>query len=344
MRFQFIHALWGKQYVDYFINVCLPSLMTTGNFLGFSRYDAECDIYTTDEDAEVIIESPVIRALSGFMEVRITRLQLPFLAGQEDGRKYALMNAMHGFAMDRSDATESVMFFISPDVVLADGTLARARELVLAGKRIVMLGGVKLSSASALEELRGRFNPHARIGVQLTAREVVDLAVRHPHESTYGIQWGHAELVDWPSHVQFPVGDEGHILRGFHLLPLAIYPRERGHRPGKTFDDEWVSTIVPDREDCYVVQDSDEGYLAEFSVRPTEVRSVRVREDMYTYLASWARRNTSQLQWWAAGHPIFVHRGEMSPAWDAVRAESDRVITEVLRRIPTAPPWFNEMP
>jgi hypothetical protein len=210
--------------------------------------------------------------------------------------------------------------------------------MLLAGKRLITHGAAKLSSARAIAELRGRFNPYGRLGVQLTAREVVDLALRLPHESTYGIQWGRPELVDWPSHLQFPVGDEGHILRGFHLHPIAIYPRKRGLRPGKSVDDLWLSDVIPDRSDYYIMQDSDEGYAVEFSVRPDELRTVCVREDVYSHVASWARQGASRLQWWFAEHPIFVHRGEMSPAWDAVRAESDRVIAEILRRIPYTPP------
>jgi hypothetical protein len=87
------------------------------------------------------------------------------------------------------------------------------------------------------------------------------------------------------------------------------------------------------------MQDSDEGYLVEFSVRPDELRTVRFREDVHLHVASWARAQASWLQWWFAEHPIFVHRAAMSPAWDAVRAESDRAIAEILRRIPDAPPW-----
>jgi hypothetical protein len=338
MRFQFIEAVWGRQYVDYFLNVSLPPLMTTGNLLGFSRFDAEIDIYTTPEDADLIEASQVIRVLAGFMSVRITRLNVSYLPGQEDGRKYDLMTLMHRFAMDRSDEIDSAMFFLSPDGVYSDGLLARAREMLLAGKRLITHGAAKLSSARAIAELRGRFNPYGRLGVQLTAREVVDLALRLPHESTYGIQWGRPELVDWPSHLQFPVGDEGHILRGFHLHPIAIYPRKRGLRPGKSVDDLWLSDVIPDRSDYYIMQDSDEGYAVEFSVRPDELRTVCVREDVYSHVASWARQGASRLQWWFAEHPIFVHRGEMSPAWDAVRAESDRVIAEILRRIPYTPP------
>jgi hypothetical protein len=264
---------------------------------------------------------------------------MSFLPGQNDGRKYVMMTLIHKMAMNRSDEIDSAMFFLSPDGAYSDGLLGRARELLLAGKRLITHGAAKLSSAPAIEELRGHFNPYHRLGVQLSARELVDLAIRLPHESTYGIQWGHPELCDWPSHLQFPVGDEGHVLRAFHLHPMAIYPRKRGHRPDTSVDDLWLSDVLPDRDDYYIMQDSDEGYAVEFSVRPEELRSVRVREDMYLHVASWARERASELQWWFAERPIFVHRGAMSPAWDAVRTESDRVIAEILRRLPDAPPW-----
>jgi hypothetical protein len=339
MRFQFIQALWGKQYVDHFLNVALPSCMTTGNLLGFSRDEAELDIYTTPEDVQTIQAAPIIGALSLFIDVRMTTLNVSRLPSKTEVQKFTLMTEMQRFAMDRSDATDSAMFMLAPDGVFADGTFARSRELLQSGKRLVMIGTMRVSRAGFLEEFQRRFNPHNRIGARITPRELMDISLRHPHESCSHLEWGNAEQVDWPSHLVFPVDDEGFVLRAFHMHPIAIYPKERGVRPAISIDDSTLTRIVPDRADWHILQDSDEGFGVDFGTPPEEARPRRAYPDPLMHVASWARAHSGPHQWWMAGHPVVMHRTALSPKWQEQLDRSARVVSDVLQRIPSAPPW-----
>ncbi len=340
MRFQFVQALWGKAYVEHFLGVALPACATPGNILAFTSDEAELDIYTTLEDAVAIQSAPIIQALAAVVDVRVTTLDAPVVPAQNEQSRYSLMNAMHAMAMQRSEKTDSVVCFLAPDAVIANGTLARVRDLVRAGKRVVMMGTRRLSSAPFLREFRSRFGSSA-MNAPIGPRELIDFAVRHPHEGLAGFHWGNPELGAWPSHLYFPVGSAGFVMYGFHLHPMAIYPRNR-LLPSGSMDDAWLSELVPDPNDWHIMQDSDEGFATDFGTAPDERWPVRERADPYLHVATWAKHHASHLQWFMASHPIIAHANPITSEWQAVVEESQAVMHRILGLISTAPDWQQE--
>jgi hypothetical protein len=334
VRYQFAIALWGKHYVEDFLRYALPACLTTGNLCGFARYDSEFDIYTVDEDNALITSAPVMQALAAFTDIRITRLIPSVVPTGRDNGKYALMNAMHKLAIERSAETNSAVFFLGPDVALADGTLAHVREQLEAGKRLVMMGSVRVARAGFLAELRDRFNPYGRCGMQIRPRDLIDLVIRHPHAGFRSFCWGNRDLVDWPSHLYFPVGDEGFVQRGFHLHPIAIAPQHRGCRPSGSVDDGWLTEAVPNLADWHVIQDSDDGYAVDFGMPPDAVLPAQPREDAALHVARWAQEHVRALQWEMARLPVLVHRSPLSPlTWNGPLAESSAILDRIRSRM-----------
>jgi hypothetical protein len=337
MRYQFVVAVWGEQYVSYFLQICLPSLLTTGNLLGYSRDDAELDIYTTYEDAPAFHDSPAIKALAACMNIRISKATVARDDIIHDAR-HELMTTLHKRALDRSDELDSAIFFISPDTVVADGTLMHLRQLLLSGKRMIMVGAMRVSQSGFIADFYPRFNPGGRYFTAIGSRELVDFIIAHPHEDHRGFVWSD-DLADAPSHIYFPVGDEGFVQRGFHLHPMAMYPAVRGNRPPVTIDDPWLDTAVPNLDDWHVVHDSDDAYILDFGTPPNAYVS-RYRLDPYLHAAAWAKEKTNERQRWVVSNPVFVHRSPLGAAWEVARNESDAVIKMIVDRIPVAPRWI----
>jgi len=339
MRYQFALALWGRQFLDYFFDIALPTWMTTGNLLGFASREAELDLYTTALEVEEVQRSPKLSALAAFMPIRLTVITGVEFPSGRDSSKYDLMTQIHRMAINRADENDAAIFFLGPDVAFADGTLATARELLENGKRLVMIGSMRVASDGFIAEVNRRFNPRGTVAAQLSARDMVDLIVRQPHVGNATFTWGNDELVNWPSHLYFPVGDEGFVQRGFHLHPLAINAKHRGLMPRKSVDDSWLTEIVPDQRDWHIIQDSDEGYAVDFGSQPERLLPARVRPDPLLHVATWARHHTKPLQWWLAQHPVMVHRTPLSPEWTSVTEASGATLASILEKLPTAPDW-----
>ena len=56
MIFHFLVTVWGDEFVDLFLNLCLPNQLTPGNLLAFRSDEVKATyiIYTTARDQETI--------------------------------------------------------------------------------------------------------------------------------------------------------------------------------------------------------------------------------------------------------------------------------------------------
>lgn len=333
MRLQALLTVWGARYTEFFLKIVLPSLCTSGNLLGFARYEAELDIYTTPDSQAMLNQSPQLQALSGYIDVRLNVAPVDPAQITTPGQKYELMASMHRAAVTRSAQTGSVMFFLAPDAIFADGSLMNALARIQAGKRAVMMAAQRVSSAGFLAEALPKYNPRSKFGMVITPRELTDLFLRHPHEQIASFQWGAVPYTEWPSQIFFPVADEGMVVRAFHAHTLAVYPQVRNAIPAGTHDGFWLEQAIPNFEDWYIVQDSDEGFGVDVATSPDQRLPAHVYPDPVDHVARWALEKTDSHHRWIAGHTIRLHRGRSSPEWVTVESRAQQVLDEILERI-----------
>src|SRR5205814_806955 len=94
--------------------------------------------------------------------------------------------------------------------------------------------------------------------------------VRSCMDSPHPITSGHIVTRDKvlaAQHFYWRVGDHGLLVRGFHIHPILVWPREADAAIRNTLDDEYVSRACPNRMDWHTVTDSDEMCVIEFSDR-----------------------------------------------------------------------------
>jgi hypothetical protein len=315
VKYQFIVTFWGERHSEYFATIALPSLLTSGNLLGFPAADSEFDIYTTAESKARLMDKPIMAALSIVMNVRVTTL--PGNDATSDN-KYDRYNAGCRAAMMHSAEIGSVMFLLASDGVFADGTLAYARKLIEGGKRAVLLPSRRVETEPFLAEFNARFSPNASLGRSLTPRQLASLALRYPDRSVAHTVWGNKPFSALPSHVLFPADDEGYILRGLHQHPIAVYPSDRSQLPKTSPDGRWLRTAVPDLNDWQLIADTDDGCLAEVGTVPGP-DSFLDGQDPEQYVADWMAAETDDGHHWMAKQNVYVHHAQRSSCW--VQAE-----------------------
>lgn len=333
MRLQAVLTVWGARYTEFFLKIVLPSLCTSGNLLGFARYEAELDIYTTAESQDALRQSPQLQALSGFLDIRLNVAPVDPAQITTASQKYELYAATHRAAVTRSAQTDSVIFFLAPDAVWGDRTLMNALEKIEGGKRAVMMTSPRVSSAGFLAELLPRFNPRSKFGMVVTNRELVDLFIRHPHEQIPSFHWGAVPYTEWPSQIFFPVADEGFVLRCFHTHPVAVYPAVRSALPAGTQDAFWLEDAVPNTDDWYVCTDTDEAFALDAATRPEDCLPAHVYADPIDHVARWALEKTDSHHRWVARHTFHVHRARTSPEWAPAEIRANQVLDDVFSRI-----------
>jgi hypothetical protein len=326
MKYQFVLSVWGEHYLDIFSKIVLPSLMTSDNLLGFSKYNSEFDIYTTPESKRSLLAMPILSALAGFMKIRITEVPGDDVTDQN---KYKRMNYGHRLAIERSAEIDSVLLFLAPDAVFADGTLALARTLVETGKRAVLITGQRAASEPFVTGLNERFNPNKSFGMQIYPRQLTSLLLRHPHEANTDLIWGNKPFAESPAHILFPVADEGYILRGFLALPMAVYPRIRGQVAKSTIDSRWLLDAVPDLTEWHLITDSDLGGVVDVGTRPDQ-RGTPIYPDFpEQHVADWMAGYCDEGHHWMVRQNIYVHHSERSELWTDAEMLASATIEKV---------------
>jgi hypothetical protein len=334
--FHAVTHVWGRAYLDTFLNVCIPNQLAAGNVPALpagSRYR----ILTRADHVPELDEHPMVRALREVMPVDLVvvdALDRP----DARARSYDLMNACHQRAMADALEAGAALIMLSADIVMSDHALGAVVRRHREGYRAVVTTGLRLAKESFLQSLD-------RAGARLSAlpsRDLVRMALPHLHQQTRSMFVAAPAFSAYPSAVYWPVGDKGLLARCFHLHPLMVDP-VRAVTLGGTYDDHYLSEACPDFSRVHVVTDSDELQLFELTSTNQEFRTTRRAGASAWQAAALASGcDALQLRYWSE-QPVYIHAADVGDAWSVPAAEADAFVARVLRRRPysgIARPWL----
>ena len=320
-------VVWGRTYVELFLNLSLPTQLAPGNLPALvNGIDGSLvyRIYTTPEDIGVFRSSNSFTMLNNLLKVEFINIH-EFDTHNLHYR--GTLTECHAHSLDHAAAINAFTILTAPDTLYADNTFANALKHAKNGKRAVIFGYVSAEKESFMPKYQERFG-RDNVTVAISPRELVELAINNPHRETLGwIYDSPTFFADWPSHLFWRVPGEGFLARGFHLGPLLVAPL-----PGIPLvyeaepfmlaidGTDFLSRAFPDPSDIYVAEDSDE--ICCMNVKPKEAPFPPGRANV-AELVDWARRSLYPLQIRFFKHKIRLHYTDCSPAWDAVEKETD---------------------
>ncbi len=331
--FKFVTVVWGTDFTDNFLKVCLPSQLFPGNLVYFAQHtNSIYRIYTTTKDAEVIRKSSAYRNLLTIMPV-----EMAVISGMSYVAKYQVMTQCHAHFI-RSAANDDCAFvFMSPDVVWADGSFARLLEIYESGKLMVVAGSVRLLKETFIPDLKKQYSRND-ILQPITSRQLVKLALGHLHPVTLSEFWNVNEMHSTNfGHLIWLVKDEGLIVRQFHLFPLLVKSVDKDAVPIRSTDADYSFKACPNPDDVYVVQDSDEMCFMDFTglsqlnelidhKNPDHIQSIE-------NVVNWANQNTHKLHLEFVKQRIRFHWADCSDKWRDIEQQSDAVVEATLSLI-----------
>ena len=104
-QFDAVTVVWGREFRELFLDVCMPNQSTPGN-LGALPAGSRYRIFTSADDATVIEASDVVIRLRQTMPVDL--VVVPGLSDGE-GSPFARMNACHQLALDDAAMTHTAI-------------------------------------------------------------------------------------------------------------------------------------------------------------------------------------------------------------------------------------------
>ena len=266
MQLNAITVVWGPEYTRFFLDAVVPSLLWPGNLPAIAENHRPAYLlYTTLEDAQVMDAHPAFARLKTVAEVQIHSIEENIA---DPAKKYEVAASCHKDALSRVAAEGAALLLLSPDCVYSDGALAHAFGHLRRGKRAVLSASLRAAKEGfepALAALCGMG------GVRpADPRALFALAMDHLHPLSRTLLVDSQEFSTWPSHVYWPVGDEGAegiLAHCFHLHPLMVRPREFYRDFRDAMDNDFLAQACPDPAEMHLIDDSDDALGVEVSAQ-----------------------------------------------------------------------------
>jgi uncharacterized surface protein with fasciclin (FAS1) repeats len=213
-------VLWGNWYVERFLNVALPSLLSEGNLPTVTKSRrGHYDLTTRATDAAVIERSPVYAKLKSLVKVRLKIL--PDIAFTQN--VHETHRTIWHASVKAASRHEEWLVFVQPDGCWAEGALRTIADRFAAGKTAICAFFLRVDDEAFMAALR----KHGYTGIStitIPARALIDIAIRTcaPLSCAYFRNSSHV-----PTHTEyvlFPIAREGFILRSVATHLWAIFP------------------------------------------------------------------------------------------------------------------------
>src|ERR1700722_375257 len=133
----FTVAVWGKDYIETFLKLALPSFLASGNIPACaSLLPIKFQVITRPEDVSLMENHPVLSALAAHAEISIEPRLVPECFA---GNRYSVMSIANRFAIAESLESGAILSILPPDCIIADGSLSFGVRRILAGDQAVLI-------------------------------------------------------------------------------------------------------------------------------------------------------------------------------------------------------------
>jgi len=360
----FMVPFWGRRYREYFVDLCLPSLLAPNNLPLLRAEDGHRFLMaTTREDWEAIEGLPIMERLRAHATPTWLEIDSPTMV---NGEAFAQYNAIirhqtlcYKKLIDAGYRDHAYGCLIFPDLLYSDGMVATLLQCMEEGYHLVLCSSLRHKEEAVLEDLieRGLFSREERFS--LTAQELIipprvmaSLFIRHLHPEMWIFEETEAHLA--PPRAPFRYwrvpGDRGMIMHTVQGVPILMDFKAvpEGHTrclERDLFEYVYIGENFGQDKRIRIIQDSDEFGIV--SLTPTAVswapplpqqeashsgwfqhyqRLCNIRESLWYY----AGRNRDTLRRDLFRLSIRWHTGDLDDVWASEEQRIGRIIDDAV--------------
>ena len=266
--FYLVVVLWGVEHRNYFLRFLVPSLLSPGNLPSLQPgAQHRFLIATTIEDWTMIQTHPAYQKLARTIEPVFLEIPAP----AEGANKYLVMSSGHKIAAKKAFVDKAYGVFLTPDLVLSEGSIAGLQRLALAGKKVVLCAAMRFTMEGCIPEIEALRGTSPEDPLVLPPRTLAALALRNMHCETLRYDWDAPFFADRPFNCFWRVpGEQGIVIHSLSWAPLLVSYAGLSEHHTETFDHwtmdgDYIYQNFPDERDIHVVRDSDEILLVSFT-------------------------------------------------------------------------------
>lgn len=247
-RCVFTSVFWGNWHRSMFLKINLPTMLAPENLPALvDGVTCEYIIYTTSKDAAVMMHDRAFERLRALMPVEIK-----IFSPSKTRHPVDLHMDIWLSATERARKLEAFILFMPPDVGWANGSFARLRDALIAGKRAIFMTYPRVVSETispALQEVHPRNVDEA---MTVSPREMMALALTHIHPLMAAYTRSASHFPIHPEIILWPIKNEGFLLR---LLARELFCFEPGSYPLNT---QALLARMPPVDEICVFRDAQE--------------------------------------------------------------------------------------
>jgi len=206
---------------------------------------------------------------------RLTELVEPVLiplpAPSPDESKMHAMSRGHKAVAERMFADQALGIFIYPDTVFADGALAAVKEHANSGRKVVLAFCPRFANEGFIEALRVQDRTDPDVPLNLSARELVDMAIQNMHSETRTYNFEAPYFSLRPVMCSWPVADgSGLVFHTTNWAPILVdYEALTTHDVDTledwTIDGDYIYRNFPNTDDIHIASHINEIVLISFT-------------------------------------------------------------------------------
>lgn len=343
----FIVVFWEERFRNYLADVLLPTFLSPNNIPSLSGGQRNKFVFcTTPEDWSALRGLPIADALQRHIELHY--IEIPPAPPGRSGCEH--MGIGHRLAAELAYRDRAYGVFVTPDLMISDGTVAALERHALAGSEVVLAAALRFEEEALFGNLR-------RVGVMpqdrpsqsgraivASGRDLVAAAIRSFHSETQRYEWAAPYFTDFPCACWWRVPrEDGIVLHSLSWCPLlldysAVAKHDTTALESWTLDGDYVYRNFKERG-VHAVMDSDEIMLVSWapaSDRPQSlsrslVKSVPVVGEVVKgaiLRGSLTSGIFDALKQRLFFEPVRWHAHDLTPAW----ADTEREAAQTLSR------------
>jgi hypothetical protein len=271
--FYFILVLWGERFRNYFLDLCLPTLLSPRNLPTLAtRARSKFLFCTRPEDWAAITAAPIFRLLERHVEP--VYIEIPPCPPGVSGCVH--MGIGHRRGCELAYEAKAYPFVLTPDSIFSDGTIARLQELALAGVQLALVPALRFAEEPLFDELRqAGISPVGRAGraepIAIRNRDLARMALASMHSETKTYEWDAPYFHRMPAAAWWRVpGEDGIVVHCLSWAPLlfdftAVPEHDTSVFDEWTFDGDYIYKNLGNIKRIHLVLDSDEIFLASWA-------------------------------------------------------------------------------
>lgn len=313
--------VWGNEYLDFFLKINLPNQMSEENLIFLSnqkKFKIIFKIYTTEKDKKIIECSDIYKKIIKYIQIEIILIIL------EDKFKYIIMNKCHENSLREAFKKDSILIFLSPDLICSNNLYFSLFSYIDQGFRCVAAVGIRLAKQNFLEYINEK-----SIDLKIPPRKLVEISLKNLHVASKSLFFDSKTIPSgYQSQLYFRIDDNNLYVRAFHLHPIMIWPEKeiKVHSP---IDSTLIEETLPSKEKIKIIEDSDDFVLFELTDMNYENVYGDLIERKISHIAKWCERYTTDFNKFFIKHKMLYRSTEINPLFGKIKRKSDRYIRKI---------------